>query len=224
MGRRALLVTDVTNCFGPRGELPVPKGFAEAWRTVENINKLIEQIESTKQLQEEFGLILFSRDWHDEDSPHFEKWPKHGVKFTVGSEFYPGLRIRSSRIPIAIVSKGIGKVDGYSPFDPVPTVNIVLIMPNSTAYVWEGDLDSLLKHFEIDLVINSGWAKNYCVEAGCLAAREKVYEVHLVTDATDGINIPTDPDNHMDKSDKRMQLAGVIFTTTNEVLGKSKSS
>ena len=224
MNKRALLITDVTRCFGPGGELPVPSSEEAAATTVSNINKLFKSADIFSGDFGELSLIIISRDWHDPNSPHFNKWPRHGVEFTEGSEFYPDLKIRADYVPVAIVSKGLGEVDGYSPFDPSPDVNIILIMPNGNAYPWKGDLDSLCKHFRVGSITNTGWAKNYCVEAGCLAAREKGYEVNLVTDATDGINVPTDPDNHMDNSDKRMQLAGVIFTTTDEVLRKFKSS
>ena len=215
MTKKALLVTDVTDCFGPKGELPVPAGIEEARSTVSAINRMIEGIENNPH---GWALIVFSRDWHDDNSPHFEKWPKHGVKFTQGSEFYPGLITRSTKIPIAIVSKGLGKVDGYSPFDPMPDVNIILVMPDGRVYLWEGDLDSLAVHLGVVAFFNSGWAKNYCVEAGNMAAIKKGDRVYLLTDATDGVNVSADPDNHMEKSDKRMVDAGVIFTTTKEVL------
>lgn len=215
MAKKAFLITDVTNCFGPKGELPVPSSLGRARGTVQVINAIFEYVEDHL---EKFAFIALSRDWHDDDSPHFEKWPKHGVKFTEGSMFYPGLKITSNKIPIVIISKGLGRVDGYSPFDPAPNVSVVVIMPDGNVYLWEGDLDSLAKKFDVDTFLNTGWAKNYCVEAGNIAAIKKGYKVHLLTDATDGVDVPSDPDNHMEKSDKRMKDAGVIFTTSHEVI------
>lgn len=209
----ALLITDVTNCFGPNGELPVPATEKRARETVSKINKLIYLSGSQYKVK----LIMLSRDWHDPNSPHFIKWPVHGVKFSNGSKFYPGLEIRSNYIPVAFISKGLGKADGYSPFDPLPHVNIILVMPDGNAYPWEGDADSLCKHFEVQRIFNMGWARNYCVEAGCMAGKKLGYDMRLVTDASDGVNVPTDPDNFILKSDERMLGAGIKFQTSDMV-------
>ena len=212
MGKRALLITDVTNCFcPPNGELAVPGGH----EVVYPINKVFRYAEDHP---EEYAIIVLTRDWHDKGSLHFKKWPEHGMKFTLGSEFYPGLRIRSFKIPVAIISKGLRYLDGYSPYDPAWAVNIILVMPNGNVYLWEGDLDSLLKHHDVDTIINTGLALNYCVKAGCLAAREKGYQVYLPLDACRRINVPSDPDNSPGNAFKEMEKTGVIFTTTAKLL------
>lgn len=212
MGKRALLITDVTNCFcPPDGELAVPKGD-------EVVRPIIRIFRYAELNPNQYALIVLSRDWHDKDSRHFKKWPEHGVKFTNGSEFCPGLPIVSSALPVAIISKGLRHLDGYSPFDPAWAVNIILLVPHGNAYVWEGDLDSLFKHFDVDTVINTGLALNYCVKAGSLAARDKGYQVYLPLDACRGINVDSDPENSMENALQEMYAAGVIFTTTAQIL------
>lgn len=212
MGKRALLITDVTNCFcPPDGELAVPGGQ----EVIAPINRIFRHAEENP---DKYSLIVLSRDWHDRGSQHFKKWPEHGVKFTFGSEFHHRLKIRSHTLPVAIVSKGLGNLDGYSPFDPANEVKIVLVKPRGNAYVWEGDLNFLLKHYGVDTVVNSGLAENYCVKAGCLDARVKGYKCYLLKDACRGIDVDSDPDNSIDNARRQMAKAGVIFAITTDLM------
>ena len=95
---KALLIVDVQNDFCPGGALGAP-GNDEV---VPVINKI----------QDKFDVVVASKDWHPENSIHFEKWPVHCVANTKGAEFHPDLK--TGKID-TIFLKGTGnKDDGYS--------------------------------------------------------------------------------------------------------------
>ncbi len=99
--KTALLIVDVQNDFCPGGALPTPQGDI----VVPVINKLMDK----------FDLILASRDWHPEDTIHFNRWPVHCVKESHGADF-PAV-LKREKI-IQIFEKGTGsKDDGYSAFE-----------------------------------------------------------------------------------------------------------
>ena len=209
MSGKALLITDVTNCFCPNGELPVTDGNL----VVAPINRMSKHADNHAG---EWVLKILTRDWHDKDSGHFKKWPAHGVKFTRGSEFHPKLRIRSNVIPVAIVSKGLGKInDGYSPFDPASEVNIILIYPNGNAYPWEGDLESLLRNFSVDTIMNSGLATDYCVKSGSIDSTKRGFNTYLLIDACRAFDLKQGDET---LALNEMVNAGVKFATTDEVI------
>ncbi len=62
---KALIIVDVQVDFCPGGALPAPDG-----------NKIIPIINN---LMDKFCLVVASRDWHPQNSKHFEKWPVHCV-------------------------------------------------------------------------------------------------------------------------------------------------
>src|SRR3989344_7137135 len=209
MPRKALLITDVTRCFCLRGELAVTDGD----QVVDPINSVSKYADNHA---DEWALKILTRDWHDKDSEHFKKWPVHGVKFSRGSEFHPKLTIRSNTIPVAIVSKGLGKInDGYSPFDPASEVNIILVYPDGNAYPWEGDLESLLRNFSVDTIMNSGLATDYCVKSGSIDSAKRCFNTYLLIDACRTFDLkPGDETLALNE----MVNAGVKFATTDEVI------
>ncbi len=98
-----LLIIDVQNDFCPGGALGAP-GTDEV---VPVINELLGS--------GEFDRVLASKDWHPEETVHFEKWPPHCVRNTRGAEFHPDLK--HDKID-KIFYKGTGnKDDGYSAFE-----------------------------------------------------------------------------------------------------------
>lgn len=114
----ALILVDIQNDFLPGGALPVPHG-----------DSIIPVV---NRLQEKFGLVVATQDWHPPGhksfaSSHsgknpFEKvqlsgseqvlWPDHCVQGSKGAEFHPDLH--SNRIE-AIFRKGMDvEIDSYS--------------------------------------------------------------------------------------------------------------
>lgn len=78
---------------------------AEAEQIIEPINSIVDEI------RKHDGTVVFTRDWHPEKTPHFDKWPVHCVANTIGAEFHKDLNIQPDDI---IINKGTGQTDGYS--------------------------------------------------------------------------------------------------------------
>ncbi len=102
--------------------------------------------------------VVYTRDWHPESTPHFEKdggiWPVHCVAGSWGAAFADRLLIAGPEI-----RKGAGGEDGYSGFtmrNPVSGVE------TSTG---------LLELLEgVSAVVVVGLALDYCVKATALDA------------------------------------------------------
>ena len=98
---------DVQNDFAlPAGALSVPDGEA----VIEPLNLVNEWT------RERGGNVVFTRDWHPEDTAHFDThggiWPPHCIQNRAGAAFHDSLIIREGD---SIGSKGMSKVDdGYS--------------------------------------------------------------------------------------------------------------
>ncbi len=158
----ALLVVDMQNCFLPGGSLAV----AEGDEVIPVINRYIE-------LFQDAGRPVFaSRDWHPEETTHFEKWPQHCVQNTRSAEFHPDLALPPDA---TVVSKGMDpQEDAYSAFQAVDQ---------------EGRLlgDSLrargIRHLYV-----SGLALDYCVRYSALDAERNGLQVTLLIDATRAVN------------------------------------
>lgn len=216
----ALLVVDVQNDFCPGGALAVTDGD----KVIKPLNNLAIQFFWDKQ------LILYSRDWHPRETKHFKEfgglWPVHCVQNTAGADFHPKLNTKYGML----VTKGTSlEDDGYSPFEgKLGGIDI--------------DLHYVLQVMNITDLYVGGLATDYCVKAACLDARRLGYTTYLLTDACKAVNInnPNDPRKKEPKivdiilhlinaklpitdeniALEEMRRAGVIFTTTVEVITK----
>lgn len=158
----ALLVVDMQNCFLPGGSLAV----AEGDEVIPVINRYIELFQGAGR------PVFASRDWHPEETTHFEKWPQHCVQNTRSAEFHPDLALPPDA---TVVSKGMDpQEDAYSAFQAVDQ---------------EGRLlgDSLrargIRHLYV-----SGLALDYCVRYSALDAARNGLQVTLLIDATRAVN------------------------------------
>lgn len=158
----ALLVVDMQNCFLPGGSLAV----AEGDEVIPVINRYIELFQGAGR------PVFASRDWHPEETTHFEKWPQHCVQNTRSAEFHPDLALPPDA---TVVSKGMDpQEDAYSAFQAVDQ---------------EGRLlgDSLrargIRHLYV-----SGLALDYCVRCSALDAARNGLQVTLLIDATRAVN------------------------------------
>ncbi|MFB6318832.1 isochorismatase family protein [Saccharicrinis sp. FJH54] len=172
---KALLIVDLQNDFLPGGALPAPDG-----------NKIIPVVNT---LMEDFHFVIASKDWHPEETVHFEKWPSHCVKGSLGSKF-----------PIALKSKNIDLVlrkgtentdDGYSAFE---ATNV--------------SLTDVLHEREVSELYVCGLTTEYCVKQTVLDAIKNKFKTFVIKTATAGVKAkPGDEENAW----KEMYDAGAVI-------------
>lgn len=151
---KALLIVDLQNDFLPGGALPAPKGD----RIIPIVNQLINQ----------FDEVIASRDWHPDDTIHFEKWPVHCVSGTEGAAFPKELEHTKIK---TILEKGTrNNDDGYSAFE---ATNL--------------NLNHYLKERKIDELYICGLTTEYCVKNTVLDALKAGYPTYVVKEAVAGV-------------------------------------
>ena len=176
--KTALLIVDVQNDFCPGGALPTPQGDI----IVPVINKLMEK----------FSLIIASRDWHPEDTIHFNHWPVHCVKESHGADFPADLKRENI---IQIFEKGTGsKDDGYSAFEAT-----------------NKNLGGYLKEKEVDELYIVGLTAEYCVISTVLDALKYGFKTFVIKDAVEGIRQNIDD---FDNAFEEMKNAGATIITS----------
>ncbi len=179
----ALLIVDVQNDFCPGGALGAPG-------TDEVVPVLNEVMENGA-----FDMILASKDWHPEETVHFEKWPVHCVRNTKGAEFHPDLKEQ----PIdTILYKGTGnKDDGYSAFEAT-----------------NKDLAQFLREKGVEYLYVGGLTTDYCVRATVLDALKEGFHVYVIEEAIRPVNAnPGDGERAV----REMKDAGAIFISKEEL-------
>ncbi len=178
---KTLLIVDVQNDFCPGGALAVNDGD----QVVPVINEIMDK----------FDLVIASKDWHPEDTVHFEIWPVHCVRNTKGAEFHPDLNaVKIDQVFL----KGTGNQDdGYSAFE---ATNV--------------SLDQFLKHREIDELYVAGLATDYCVKASAIDASIHGMRTYIITDAVKAVNLEAGDDT---KAFQEMKEAGCRLITTDEI-------
>ena len=179
--KSALLIVDVQNDFCPGGALPTPQGD----KVVPVINKIMDK----------FSLVVASKDWHPENSKHFNIWPPHCIQETEGAAFPNELDI--DRID-QIIEKGTGTIDdGYSAFEAT-----------------NKDLAEYLKENEIDELYVTGLTAEHCVKSTVLDALKHGFKTYVIKDAVEGIrNFPDD----FEKAFKDMKDAGAVIILSDEL-------
>ncbi len=163
----ALLIEDVQNDFCSGGALAVPGGD----EVVPVLNRYIEMFL-------EKGLPIFaSRDWHPEESSHFNShggiWPVHCVRDSEGARFHPALQLPDD---VVVISKGMDPAeDGFSSFAAVCERGLSFAASLAERGV---------KHIYI-----GGLATDYCVKYTVLEALKSGYSVTLLIDAVRGVDL-----------------------------------
>jgi nicotinamidase/pyrazinamidase len=181
--KSALIIVDVQNDFCPGGALPTPQGDI----VVPVINKLMDK----------FSLIIASRDWHPEDTIHFNRWPVHCVKESHGADFPDELKREKI---IQIFEKGTGsKDDGYSAFEAT-----------------NKNLGGYLKEKEIDELYIVGLTAEYCVKSTVLDALKYGFKTFVIKDAVEGIR---ENENDFDNAFEEMKNADAIIITSADIHG-----
>jgi len=181
--KTALLIVDVQNDFCPGGALPTPQGDI----VVPVINKLMYK----------FSLIIASRDWHPEDTIHFNRWPVHCVKESHGADFPDELKREKI---IQIFEKGTSSNDdGYSAFEAT-----------------NKNLGGYLNEKEIDELYIVGLTAEYCVKSTVLDSLKYGFKTFVIKDAVEGIRQNEDD---FDNAFEEMKKAGAIIITSENING-----
>lgn len=166
----ALIVVDVQNDFAdPAGSLAVRDGAG----VVPFINEQVALAEAAG------AFVVYTQDWHPEDTPHFEKdggiWPVHCVADSWGAEFHPALRVVGPS-----VKKGTGGEDGYSGFT---------VRDPQTQVESPTELTELLRQRAISAVAVLGLATDYCVMSTAVDAARLGFETTLLADGVRSVDL-----------------------------------
>lgn len=183
----AVLVVDVQNDFCPGGSLAVKNGN----KVIKPLNKLLSYARAK-------GLpMAASRDWHPENTVHFETWPAHCIQNTKGAEFHPDLNLSG----VTVFSKGMGNNDnGYSPFEGIDSQG--------------KSLREFLEKVKRIIYIG-GLATDYCVKAAVLDAIRLEYDTYLLMDAIKAVDLNK---GDGEKAIEEMVKAGAKLTTVSRIV------
>jgi nicotinamidase/pyrazinamidase len=162
--RTALLVVDIQHDFADAvGSLYV--------RGAEEIVPVVN--DEVAAAVDAGALVVYTQDWHPENTPHFEKdggiWPVHCVRNTWGAEFHAQLRVEQDA---PVIRKGIMGEDGYSAFS---------VRDPRSGESWETTLGTLLRSRLIRRVVICGLTTDYCVVESVSDARARHLDVDVVT-------------------------------------------
>jgi len=158
----ALIAVDLQNDFVQGGRLAVRGG-----------EQVIPVFNSYLELFRTQGLPVFvTRDWHPRDHVSFTSqggtWPPHCVQGTLGAQFVPDLALAGSEV---VISKADSKnADSYSNFENT-------------------DLADRLRKAGIGRLFIGGLATDYCVGSTVLDALNGGFEVVLLTDVIQAVNV-----------------------------------
>eukprot|EP00123_Amoebidium_parasiticum_P020804 comp5663_c0_seq1/m.1552 comp5663_c0_seq1/g.1552 ORF comp5663_c0_seq1/g.1552 comp5663_c0_seq1/m.1552 type:complete len:208 (-) comp5663_c0_seq1:269-892(-) len=203
----ALLVIDMQYDFMPGGNLAVAEGDL----LVPLVNSLIDKFTERGQ------FVVATQDWHPKNHGSFASthntqpytmgvldglpqvmWPDHCVQNSEGARLHQDLRHIET-----IVRKGQDEnVDSYSGFF-------------DNEHKRQTELDSILKEKGIDEVYVCGLATDYCVHFTALDALDLGYTVHVILDASRGVN---SPEGSVDDAIKTWKEKGIGVVTSQEVL------
>ncbi len=159
----------------------------EGDQVIDPINRIIDQ----------FRLVIATQDWHPVDHKSFQEqggpWPRHCVQGTPGADL--SSRLKQEAIH-KYIRKGVGREGmGYSPFE-------------------NPEMETTLREHNIQRLFVTGLATNYCVRATALDARQRGFEVVVLTDAVRGID---DPPGAVQKALEEMRTLGASLATTDDL-------
>jgi nicotinamidase/pyrazinamidase len=178
---KALLVVDVQNDFCPGGALPAPDGD----KVVPVINRLMDI----------FPLIIASKDWHPENTVHFDKWPRHCIQGTKGAELHPDLK--QDRIDQILLKGTMNFDEGYSVFEGIDI-----------------DLEKFLRDRGVDALYVVGLVTEYCIKESAIDAQKRGFSTYVIKDAVEGVRLK---EGDVDRAFEEMENAGVKLISSSEV-------
>ncbi|OAT37540.1 bifunctional nicotinamidase/pyrazinamidase [Proteus myxofaciens] len=209
MKNSALLLIDIQNDFCTGGSLAVDKSD----NVVQIANQMIGHFNQTH------GVIIASQDWHPANHLSFAVnsntligevgelnglpqvwWPVHCVQDSNGADFHPSL---NKHLIEHIIYKGQNRhIDSYSAF-----------FDNDHKY--QTGLHTLLQKLNIDHLYILGIATDYCVKFTVLDALDLGYQVSVITDGCQGVNIQ---ENDSEEALAQMQNKGARLVISQLIL------
>lgn len=182
--KTCLIIVDVQNDFCPGGVL-----------AAKTANEIIPVI---NELMEHFPLIVASKDWHPAKSIHFEKWPVHCVRATVGAAFHPDLNVQ--KINEVFLKGTSNSDDGYSAFE---ATNM--------------DLAYWLNKNNVDTVYVCGIATEYCVLSTAMDALQSGFTVKVITNAVAEIEAK---EGDTSRAFEEMETAGIELISSEKFMAE----
>lgn len=180
--------------MNPDGALYVPG----AEGIIENIKKLFDYA------KEHQIKILSSTDAHGTNDHEFKSFPSHCIKGTPGSRKIEGTICEDS-----IVFENSKYVIRQAEVNH----DQIIIEKQSFDIFDNTNTDKILIQLDAGNYVVFGVATEYCVKIATLGLLTRSYNVSLVTDAIKAITAEGEKD-----ALKEMKDAGVLFTTTEEIL------
>lgn len=201
---------DVQPTFMPGGELPVADGDA----VVPAINRLTSSL---------FRRGFATQDWHPPDHLSFASrhpgrepfevvafpygpqtlWPDHAVQGSASAALHPRLDTRRFEL---VMRKGTRReIDSYSAFR------------ENDGRTTTG-LGAALRALGIRRIFFAGLALDFCVAFSAEHAAAEGFEAWVIEDACRAIAAPGTNGTTLDAARRRMDGAGVRFTTIAELL------
>ena len=174
--KTALLIVDLQNDFAdPNGSLYV-RGGHEVVPVANAEHGSARAAGST---------VVYTQDWHPEHTPHFQQdggiWPVHCVHDTWGAAFHPELIVDG-----AVIKKGADGRDGYSAFS---------VRDPRTGEREGTELGDWLRDWEIERLVITGLATDYCVVETVADARMLGFEVDVIAGGIRAVDLnPGDGD------------------------------
>ncbi len=201
----ALVLVDIQNDFLPGGALEVKEG-----------DKILPIVNAL--LNENFDLIVATKDWHPENHASFAKtqgklpgehvqlgdvdqilWPNHCVQGSQGAELAPGWR---HNLVKKVFHKGTHPlIDSYSTFF-------------DNAHLRETGLEKYLKEKKVNKLFFAGLATDYCVKYSVLDAIQLGFESYVIIDACRAVNLQNKDEQ---AAIEEMQRAGAHIITSIDV-------
>ncbi|TWP16556.1 isochorismatase family protein [TM7 phylum sp. oral taxon 352] len=171
---------------------------AEAEQIIKPVNSIADEI------RKHDGTVVFTRDWHPEKTPHFDKWPVHCVANTRGADFHKDLNIQPDDI---IINKGVGQTDGYSGWEGRSDKGETL----------ESIITPKTPHEKVKVFLG-GLATDFCVKSTALDITEHFKDdrrvtTYLLIDAIRAVGLtPTAEEEAL----SAMKEAGILAISTEE--------
>jgi|SRR5690625_4516859 len=179
--RRALVIVDLQKDFCPGGALPAASG-----------NDIVHVI---NQILPQFDFVIASKDWHPQQTVHFETWPPHCIRGTAGANLHEELHTEAID---QLALKGTGNTDdGYSAFE---ATNL--------------DMEFELKKRGVEGIFITGIATEYCVKATAMDALKSGFKVYLVEEGVAAVE--KEKGDH-EKAIREMKEAGCIAVKAKEI-------